>query len=109
MTDRTTRQLKAREAALLAELRARRSNDEKQAALITGDDLELDGDVSGASRDSLSTSERQAAMAIARTTDYSGSNSERQARAALGVDPSVETEEERKRRRIREAFNRSSD
>ncbi|WP_144833026.1 hypothetical protein [Microbacterium sp. BH-3-3-3] len=109
MIDRSTRQLKAREAALLAELRSRRSNDEKQAALIAGDDLELNEDVSEASSDSLSTSERQAAMAIARTTDYSGTNSERQARAALGVDPGVETDLERKRRRIREAFNRSSD
>lgn len=108
MSDRSTRQLKAREAELLAQLRARRSASEKQAALITGDDFEEpDENVSEAHSDPESASKRQAAMATARSRDYGGTSSERQARAALGVDPGVETEHEQKRRRIREAFNRS--
>ncbi len=106
MADRTARHLKAREAALLAELRARRSASEKQAALITGD-----GDEETAYEaysGPLSTSERQARAALhsgAQRTD--GTTSERQSRAARGIDPGEESDYDRKRRLIREAFNRS--
>lgn len=105
MTDHTERQLRDRETALLAELRARRSASERQAALITGDDI--DEATSGAPGVPQTVSELQAQVALYRAPRTAGTNSERQARALQGIDPGEETERERKRRLISEAFNRS--
>lgn len=106
MADRTARDLKAREAALLAELRARRSASEKQAALITGDGD--DETAYEAQSGSLSATERQVRAVLNSGTERTaGTTSERQSRAARGIDPGEESEYDRKRRLIREAFNRS--
>lgn len=105
MTDHTERQLKDREAALLAELRARRSASERQAALITGDDI--DEAASGAPGVPQTVSELQALAARYRAQRGPGTNSERQARAILHTDVGEETERDRKRRLIRAAWNRN--
>ncbi|WP_295785915.1 hypothetical protein [uncultured Microbacterium sp.] len=104
MTDHTERQLD-REAALLAELRARRSASERQAALITGDDI--DEAASGAPGVPQTASGLQAQVALYRAQRAAGTPSERQALAAQGIDPGEETERERKRRLIRAAWNRN--
>lgn len=105
MTSREERRLIKRERELLETLAARRTPSQRQADMATGRAEHAEEDANG-----VSATERQARAALHSGAERTaGTTSERQSRAARGIDPGEESDYDRKRRLIREAFNRQPD